>query len=334
MWPTDEFNSILDRCLQDIAAGRETVESCLQRYPQRVSALAPLLKTASQLRAVAPLPPLPIDKRRVLEYRLLKSVPQAKAPTVAPRHVRVGPQRFAFSMLAVVVLVALLTTTTVAASAGSLPGEVLYPVKRLTEQVRLSIASTAEQPALHLELARRRLTEFSTLADRNTIQTDLLDDVSRESAEALDETAALPTEAQAVLLTDIVQLSELQEQALDAVTARVDDQTRGRLTAAKAEAADKRTQAEALMSHILPTPEPTGVTVTKKPKSETDTPEATDTPQLHTPPGQLNPNQDRTPPGQQKTPPGQQKTPQVPPGQQKPPQVPPGQANNPPKPKK
>lgn len=47
-----DFDVILDQCLTDVAAGLETIDSCLRRYPALANQLAPLLAVAEQVRAV------------------------------------------------------------------------------------------------------------------------------------------------------------------------------------------------------------------------------------------------------------------------------------------
>ena len=71
-----DFESILDDCLREIAAGHETLESCLRRYPAHAARLAPVLEVAERLRRVPPAPAMPADKRRVLESRYLRRAAQ------------------------------------------------------------------------------------------------------------------------------------------------------------------------------------------------------------------------------------------------------------------
>ena len=42
-----QFNTILDECLERLLTGQETVEQCLQRYPEYATELEPLLRTAT-----------------------------------------------------------------------------------------------------------------------------------------------------------------------------------------------------------------------------------------------------------------------------------------------
>jgi len=81
--------------------------------------------------------------------------------------------------------VAIIGTAT--ASARSLPGDTLYPVKRLVEQGQLALTSDGGEVTLRLDLAGRRLDEFETLLKRGEVHPETLDD----AAEQMNSTLAL-----------------------------------------------------------------------------------------------------------------------------------------------
>lgn len=82
-----------------------------------------------------------------------------------------------------VLIVALYGTVT--ASADSLPGDVLYPVKRLVERGEIALASDNEALVLRLEFADRRLDEFERLLARGDVQPAVLDSAVDELEAAL-----------------------------------------------------------------------------------------------------------------------------------------------------
>ena len=51
-----------------------------------------------------------------------------------------------------------------------------------TEQVRLALTAGPQQAALHLNLAQERLVELRTLAERREVPTNLLTEISVETA--------------------------------------------------------------------------------------------------------------------------------------------------------
>jgi len=97
--------------------------------------------------------------------------------------------RVVLVIAAAILTVGLLGTAAVAASASSLPGDLLYPVKRAVEKIELTIhRDPASRARLHLEFAQRRLAELSALlAERRVGQTV---DVGAEMSAYRDQVAA------------------------------------------------------------------------------------------------------------------------------------------------
>ena len=118
--------------------------------------LQPLLVVAERL-AAAPQPRLSDTARARIEAQLRaasSAIAQPQPRTASIRRFNgLQAMRWAAACLAVVVL---LSWGTVRASANSLPGEPLYPVKRLAENAQL--AFSADDLDLHLTFAERRIT--------------------------------------------------------------------------------------------------------------------------------------------------------------------------------
>ncbi len=74
------------------------------------------------------------------------------------------------------------------AAEGSVPGDVLYPVKiRVNEQVRGVLATSAEADAeWEAELASRRLEEVQKLKSRGTVEADIATELGAEFSEHAD----------------------------------------------------------------------------------------------------------------------------------------------------
>jgi len=156
----------LEECLQALKAG-ESLEACLARYPGQAEALRPLLTTIARLEELGSVPP----------PRPAEGAARGRAAFLAAaaryRHAQEQRRlrRFSFLRLpgwgvgwataaAALLLVVVLTTSTVAVSAGALPGDVLYPVKRATEQVQVLLTfSPAAREALRVQLDERRRQE-------------------------------------------------------------------------------------------------------------------------------------------------------------------------------
>lgn len=77
---TPSFEVVFDRCLDDLAAGRATLEQCLAAWPQYAERLRPLLETATVVRAL-PQPAVgsPDPMRRAALFAQLRTTPQQRA---------------------------------------------------------------------------------------------------------------------------------------------------------------------------------------------------------------------------------------------------------------
>jgi len=115
--------------------------------------------------------------------------------------------------------VAIIGTAT--ASATSLPGDTLYPVKRLVEQGLLALTSDGREVTLRLDLAGRRLDEFEKLLKRGEVRTETLDDAAEQmnSTLALVENGAGTPEAVA---SQLIELSTREVRLAGEASTRVD----------------------------------------------------------------------------------------------------------------
>lgn len=284
---------------------------------------------------------LPADKVARIERRLLARFKQQRQP--AHSTTRSMALQWAFAFVLVAVLIAA-TSGVVAASTTSLPGETLYPVKRLSENVQLFLASEQDRPALHVSFAENRLAEIEALSERGVVLPDAVQEMATETESALSSIESTPADRQAELLERFVALSERQQAVLAQLESSSPENAQDAL--ANAQEVSQRGLARA-QEAILKLGGATPVaTATGSEEAESAEPARTPNPQgpQHTPPGQAqtpsgqqntppglqktpealqttSPGNQKTPPGQQKTPPGQQKTP---PGQQK---TPPGEGN-------
>jgi NADH dehydrogenase/NADH:ubiquinone oxidoreductase subunit G len=53
---------------------------------------------------------------------------------------------------------------------NSLPGDILYPIKKITEKSQAVFVSEKEKPKLNLELANKRLEELNQIAEKNEVK--------------------------------------------------------------------------------------------------------------------------------------------------------------------
>lgn len=77
---------------------------------------------------------------------------------------------FAFrAAILTLVFVFLISAGTVLASGNSLPGQLLYPVKKTLESVRIRLASGSDKANLQIQLIDKRLGEIQKLSERQAI---------------------------------------------------------------------------------------------------------------------------------------------------------------------
>ncbi len=181
-----EFNNILDDCLERLLFKGETIERCLQSYPEYAADIEPLLQTAMATKQALAIQPHPEFKTRA-RYQFHSALQQVK-PRRAWLFRGWQPQ---WAMVVAIILIFLLAGSgTVAAANGSMPDEALYPVKLATEQVWLALTpSTIGKAELNVNLADRRMVEIARMVNKN--RTEHLERVTNRLNRHLVRMAAL-----------------------------------------------------------------------------------------------------------------------------------------------
>jgi hypothetical protein len=238
-----DFEEILDICLERITVKGDSIEQCLESYPEHASELEPVLRTALSFKeASSAIKPRP-EFERVTKYRLLSEIGAGKTKRAERVALLWGWQRRWALAIAVLLVLILVGGSTVTASASSLPGDILYPVKTATEKVQgfFTFGSDAKA-SFHMKLAQRRLNELELLAERNrAIPQSLLDAMDIETDRAigiLDMNKPIKEE----LVTKLISLTFEQNIVLEEVIEQAPSQAKFKLQEAlrKAEQAHNR----------------------------------------------------------------------------------------------
>ena len=153
------FDNLLNEYLDRILKG-ETVEQCLNRYPEQAQQLEPLLRTALAMKAAQALKPSPEFKAQArFEFQsALQEMATMKKPKLSfSWHPQWRWQSgWAIAVIALVVVL-LGCGGTVAMASNSMPDSVLYPVKLATEQAQIAITpSDTGKAELNAQFADRR----------------------------------------------------------------------------------------------------------------------------------------------------------------------------------
>lgn len=172
------FDRIFNACLESILSGQESLDSALAKQPRLAGELRPRLEAALVLVSSKAIFDPDLDfvprSRQNLVSRIQREPRLASAGIVvwlaglwrSLQGLRLSP-RLTAAALALAVIMILITGGGTAAllAEGSVPGDVLYPVKNAIEDARIGLATDpADQASLHLEVARRRAAEIEILA--------------------------------------------------------------------------------------------------------------------------------------------------------------------------
>jgi len=167
MKKTNEFNNILDECLERLLVKGETLEQCLLSYPEHAAELEPLLQTALATKKALAIQPRPEFIARA-RYQFRSALHEVKPKR---RLFFLGWQPRWATAMAIVLVLLLAGGGTVAAAGNSMPDNLLYPVKLATEQVRLTLArSNMSKAELYALLADRRVAEIVYMANKGNAQ--------------------------------------------------------------------------------------------------------------------------------------------------------------------
>lgn len=167
MKASKEFNDILNECLERLLFNDETIEQCLEDYPEKAGELGSLLKVAIAAKRMSTIQPS-LEFRTKARYQL-RSLIQEEALQRSRSLIRWFPRWAA--VLTLVIGLITIGGGTVAAASYSMPDEPLYPVKLSVEQVQLTLTrSYLNKARLCAVLADRRVTEIVYLADKGNAQ--------------------------------------------------------------------------------------------------------------------------------------------------------------------
>lgn len=145
----------------DLMGQGESIEQILAQYPDVANGLRPFLETAVQLASLAPQPSLAAKQKSrkafLAHAESLNAAPARPSPWYRLRQILLP-----LASLALVVI--LFGATAVSVSGSAIPGDALYSVKRIVENVRLNRADDVETAVALMEQFREeRIREVQTL---------------------------------------------------------------------------------------------------------------------------------------------------------------------------
>jgi hypothetical protein len=162
----NEFEVILEECVDQIASGESSLEECLARYPQYSAQLEPILFTAMLLRKEG----REVQPSPFLRARIRGDLSRAREINPRPKHgFPVFFWRMALNMA--VLMFALVMTNTLFAQ-GALPGESLYDWKLVSENLWRTV--TVDPLGTDLKIAERRIDEYVAVSKDDARRAEVL----------------------------------------------------------------------------------------------------------------------------------------------------------------
>ncbi len=157
-----ELANILNDCLERLLQG-ETIEQCLQDYPQYAGEIEPLLQTAMAAKKALAIQPGVEFKARA-RYQFQSVLKEAKPGRGLPFF---SWQPHWAPALTIGLALLLAGSGTVAAAGNSMPDSPLYPVKLATEQAQLGLTfSDIGKAKVYVELADKRVAEIAYMVNQ------------------------------------------------------------------------------------------------------------------------------------------------------------------------
>lgn len=214
----------LDTCIEKMRQG-QMIEQALAAYPDDADELRPLLKLSGRLEAL-PQPNVSMEGMMRTLGRLGSEVTAGQPPAQQPKKARWFSRAVWGRAAAVVLVTFLVGWGSVNASADSTPGDLLYPVKLLTERARFFLALGAEDRAeLRIVFSSRRLKE-AVIQQQRTGQLDsqLLSEMLEEARLAVLQAPELPEPTRNLLVSQATHLTDYQYDALGRLASTADPQ--------------------------------------------------------------------------------------------------------------
>lgn len=176
-----EFDNILNDCLERLLIEGQSLEQCLEYYPEQADELRPLLETALAAREASAIHPRP-DFKAKARYQFRSAL----------QEMEVGKGRSFWgwfpgwaTVVAVVLVLVLGGGGTVFAAGGSMPDNSLYSVKLATEEAQLTFTlSQMGKAKFCAQIADERVDEIAYMAERG--EAEQVEMITRRLDDRLD----------------------------------------------------------------------------------------------------------------------------------------------------
>jgi len=230
-----DIELLLDICIEEMHKGK-SIEECLAEYSQYASQLEPLLQLVEQIEALPQPAPTPeaisstlinIGKE-IAQLTITSETPvvrRKKRKTISFFNIFQKPKLMWAFNAALILIVVLFSVATI--SANSVPGDILYPLKLVTEKVKFLLTFDSEKKAeLRLTFSDKRLQEMIAVFQQSgKLDTTLLKEMLDEAKLAL-EGDEIPTDKASIFAAKLSHVNAYQKDVLEKIRPRVNPSSR------------------------------------------------------------------------------------------------------------
>jgi hypothetical protein len=223
-----QMERILDICIEKLKGGIP-LDEILEEYPEYREELKDLLTIAKGIENI-PLPPVRDEAVASCLVKVLDVLQLQKKPVWRARRPRLQWSRFFYlpspawaKALAFVLIVFLISWGAVSLSAGSIPGNLLYPVKLMGENIRFySTIDPEEKAELRLTYSEVRMQELVRYLDeKGELNSKVLKAMLDEAALVTDNVSRLPKDKAMVCCLKLEHLCAFHVEVLERLKSRV-----------------------------------------------------------------------------------------------------------------
>lgn len=211
------IEEILDLCLEKIKEGIPT-EEVLRQYPDYADELKELLTIAKHIKDS----PSPVPSDKGVASCLIKLGQALQLQRQKPHKARL-PRLLYFPFpawaraLVLAVIIIFVSWGAVNLSANSLPGDLLYPIKFITEKAKFFLTlSPGGKAELRITYSEERMKELvRNLNQKGELNSNLLEAMLYEATLALEDISRVPNGERPVYFSKLQHLNEYQEDVLE-----------------------------------------------------------------------------------------------------------------------
>lgn len=220
------IEEILDLCIAELERGKN-LDEVLAEYPEQEGELKPLLEMSQQIQSI-PDPHVSIND---LVYTLTNNVINSDFPPEIDsscNRTKAFPHRMIYRFAASIAVILSLGVSSTVASSQTVPGDLMYPVKRMVEKVRLFISlNPTDEVELRVVFSEKRLSEALKKYNQGKgLDDELLKSMILEAKVAMEQSLELSAAERSNVIQRIGYMTAYQKNVIDSVEQKATEEER------------------------------------------------------------------------------------------------------------